>query len=70
MTRRLSRRARRRSNGIGAIAWGGCAQSATDVLVPALLGAPVICVHSASELIARSFPQTNEAIGRLVDAGV
>jgi len=45
------------------------AQSATDLLLRALLGAPVVSVNSASELIGRSFPQTNEAIGRLVEAG-
>ncbi|MCU1656780.1 MAG: filamentation induced by cAMP protein Fic [Pseudonocardiales bacterium] len=46
------------------------AQSATDRLLGALLGAPVVSVNSASELIGRSFPQTNEAIGRLVEAGI
>lgn len=46
------------------------AQSATDLLLRALLGAPVVSVNSASELIGRSFPQTNEAIGRLVGAAV
>ena len=46
------------------------AQSATDRLLGALFGAPVVSVNSASELIGRSFPQTNEAIGRLVEAGI
>ncbi|MGH3439409.1 MAG: Fic family protein [Sciscionella sp.] len=46
------------------------ARSATDLLLRALLGAPVISVNSASDLIGRSFPQTNQAIGRLVDAQI
>jgi hypothetical protein len=46
------------------------ARSATDLLLHALVGAPVLTVTSASELIGRSFPQTNEAIGRLVHAGI
>lgn len=46
------------------------ARSATDLLLRGLLGAPVVSVSSASELIGRSFPQTNEAIRRLVDAKV
>jgi Fic family protein len=46
------------------------ARSATDLLLHVLLGAPVLTVTTASELIGRSFPQTNEAISRLVEAGV
>lgn len=46
------------------------AQSATDLLLRALLGAPVISVNTATGLIGRSFPQTNQAIARLVDAEV
>jgi Fic family protein len=46
------------------------AQSATDLLLRALLGAPVISVNTAAGLIGRSFPQTNQAIARLVDADV
>ena len=46
------------------------ARSATDLLLRTLLGAPVVSVNSASELIGRSFPQTNQAIARLVDGGV
>ncbi len=46
------------------------ARSATDLLLNSLVGAPVVTVSSAGELIGRSFQQTNEAITRLVDAGV
>jgi Fic family protein len=46
------------------------AQSATDLLLRELLGAPIVSVNSASELIGRSFPQTNEAIARLVEAEI
>jgi len=46
------------------------AQSATDLLLPALIGAPVLTVNSASELIQRSFVQTNEAVIRLLEAGI
>jgi hypothetical protein len=35
-----------------------------------LPGAPVLTVNGAAELIGRSFPQTNEAIARLAEAGV
>lgn len=45
-------------------------RSAADLLLHALLGAPVLTVTSASALIGRSFPQTNEAMSRLVDAGI
>jgi Fic family protein len=46
------------------------AHSATDVLLPVLIGAPVLTVNSAAELIHRSFVQTNEAVIRLVEAGI
>jgi Fic family protein len=46
------------------------ANSAVDVLVNALPGAPVITVQSAAALIGRSAQAVNEAIPRLVDAGV
>jgi Fic family protein len=46
------------------------AHSSTDVLLPALIGAPVLTVNTASELIQRSFVQTNEAVIRLVEAGI
>jgi len=44
--------------------------SATDLLLSALPGAPVITVNSAAALIGRSFPAANNAVSRLVDAGV
>jgi Fic family protein len=46
------------------------ANSAVDVLVNALPGALVITVQSAAALIGRSEQAVNEAIPRLVDAGV
>jgi Fic family protein len=46
------------------------ANSAVDVLVNALPGAPVITVQTAAALIGRSAQAVNEAIPRLVDAGV
>jgi Fic family protein len=46
------------------------ANSATDVLIRAIVGAPVLTVNSASELIQRSFVQTNEAVTRLAEAGI
>jgi Fic family protein len=44
--------------------------SATDLLLRALPGAPILTVKAASELIGRSFPQVNAAMTRLVEAGV
>jgi Fic family protein len=46
------------------------ARSATDLLLRALLGAPVVTVTSAADLIGRSFPQTNEAVRRLEAANI
>jgi Fic family protein len=46
------------------------ARSATELLLRALVGAPIVTVKSAAELIGRSFVQTNDAVARLVDAGV
>ncbi len=46
------------------------AQSSADLLLRALPGAPILTVNSASRLIGRSFPQTNEAITRLVGARI
>jgi Fic family protein len=46
------------------------AHSSIDVLLPSLIGAPVLTVNTASELIQRSFVQTNEAVIRLVEAGI
>jgi len=46
------------------------ADSATDRLLRALPGAPVLTVRSAADLISRSLRATNEAIARLNEAGV
>ena len=45
-------------------------ESAADLLVRALPGAPLVTVTTASELIGRSFQATNQAIQRLVGAGI
>jgi hypothetical protein len=44
--------------------------SATDRLLRSLPGAPILSASAAAELTGRSFPRANEAIGRLVSAGV
>ena len=46
------------------------ANSATDVLLRHLPGAPILTVSSAAGLIGRSFPAVNDAIARLADAGI
>jgi Fic family protein len=46
------------------------ARSSTDLLIRVLTGTPVVTVNSAAELIGRSFPQANNAIERLVSAGI
>ena len=46
------------------------ANSATDLLLRTLPGAPLITVKSAAALIKRTFQPANEAIDRLVDAGI
>lgn len=46
------------------------AGSAVDLLVTALPGAPVLTVRSGAELIGRSVQAANEAITRLVKAGI
>jgi Fic family protein len=46
------------------------ANSAVDLLIDALPGAAVVTVQSAAALIGRSDQAVNEAIRRLVDAGV
>lgn len=46
------------------------ANSATDLLVRVLPGAPLITVKSAAALIGRTFVPANEAIKRLVAAGI
>jgi Fic family protein len=45
-------------------------ESAADLLVRALPGAPLVTVSAASELIGRSFQATNQAIERFVGAGI
>ena len=45
-------------------------ESAADLLVRALPGAPLVTATTASELIGRSFQATNQAIERLVGAGI
>ena len=44
--------------------------SATDLLLRALLGAPVVTVNSAAALIGRTFPAANNAVTQLVEVGV
>ena len=44
--------------------------SAADLLLEALPGAPVLTVQSAAALIGRSVQATNEAVARLADGGV
>jgi Fic family protein len=44
--------------------------SAADLLIGALPGAPIVTVNSAAQLIGRSFERTNEAVTRLEHAGV
>jgi Fic family protein len=46
------------------------ADSATDRLIRALPGAPIVTAAGAADIIGRSFQQTNEAISRLADAKV
>jgi Fic family protein len=46
------------------------ANSATDVLLSKLSGAPVLTTHSAEALIDRTFKPTQTALGRLVEAGI
>ncbi len=44
--------------------------SAADILLRALLGAPVVTVNSAAALIDRTYPAANNAVTQLVKAGV
>jgi Fic family protein len=46
------------------------ARSAADLLLRLLLGAPVVTVNSAADLIGRSYVNTNEAVARLVEVGI
>ncbi|MDP9326649.1 MAG: Fic family protein [Actinomycetota bacterium] len=43
--------------------------SAASLLIEVLPGAPIVTVGSAASLIKRSYERTNEAMGRLEDAG-
>ncbi|MGH9169691.1 MAG: Fic family protein [Acidimicrobiales bacterium] len=44
--------------------------SAADLLLTALVGAPVVTVNSAAALIRRTYPAANNAVTQLVEAGV
>lgn len=44
--------------------------SAADLLLTALVGAPVVTVNSASALIGRTYPAANNAVSQIVEAGV
>jgi len=46
------------------------ANSAAELLIRALPGAPIVTVNSAADLIGRSFKATNDAIDRFVDVGI
>jgi Fic family protein len=46
------------------------ANSATDLLLRALPGAPIVTVNSAAALIGRTFKPANDATMRLADAGI
>lgn len=46
------------------------ANSAAELLITSIAGAPVLTVGGAAALIGRSYPQTNAAIERLVSAGI
>ena len=46
------------------------ANSALDLLIHALPGAPIVTVNAAADLIGRTFQATNQAIDRLVQARV
>lgn len=46
------------------------ANSSVDLLLRALPGAPILTVNGAAELLGRSFVAVNNAIQRLVDAGI
>ncbi len=44
--------------------------SAVDLLIHAMPGAPIVTVNGAADLIGRTFQATNQAIARLVEAGI
>ena len=43
---------------------------ATDLLLAALPGAPILTVQAAADLTGRSWQAANEAVSRLAEAGV
>lgn len=46
------------------------ANSAVDLLITSIAGAPVLTAGAAATLIGRSYPQANAAIQRLASAGI
>ncbi len=46
------------------------ANSATDIILRILPGAPVLTIHSAETLLSRTFKPTRDALRRLVEAGI
>jgi Fic family protein len=46
------------------------ANSATDLLLNRLAGAPILTVHSAETLLGRTYKPTHDAIERLMQAGI
>ncbi|MFF0501031.1 Fic family protein [Nocardia aobensis] len=46
------------------------ANSALDLLLSRLVGAPILTTATAATLISRSFPATNAAVERLTEAGI
>ena len=46
------------------------ANSAADLIIRSIPGAPVLTVGGAAALIGRSYPQTNAAIERLISVGI
>jgi hypothetical protein len=46
------------------------ANSASDLLLGELVGAPVLTVGTAAALIGRNFPATNAAVRRLAEPGI
>ena len=46
------------------------ANSATDLLLRRLPGAPILTTHSAEALLGRTFKPTHDAIERLIEAGI
>ena len=46
------------------------AESAADLLIGALPGAPIVTVNGAAKLIGRTYQATNEAVDRLVEAKI